>query len=552
MDNVLESYLVRLKFVPDGSSLLNFQNSLRTANRSVESLIGGSGARLLGWQGAATGAFIGMGTALAGLVDKVAMADQNYRLFALRMFTTQAVGRELSITMKALGASLDQIVWDPELHARAMQLFKDQEEIVKNMGVGFEYNMRSLRDLRFEFQRLGVILQYGSFELVSDVFEKLFPQFGNFITKFHDWNDWLIQHLPQEANALANRVVGAIREIEDVGRHLFDLFEEGGKLLIHTIGIVSGDKSLASAKLNWDSIGKAMSDAFQMLGKFIVGMTALETEALHLMNALADFTSGHPIDAVHELNAVKHGAGTQAAQTGAGIATGAILGGTFGGPIGSVAGAGLGGYVGSHAKGWWNYLYNGFSEGTGMGGWIQGKNGTGVSLTPNIGNRKIQAALAAAQVSSVTGIPANVIWDQWAFETKGFTHIRGKNNLAGFGDYGGKTVNFPTLDAFVQAYTNRIKKVPGIHSDLGFSALSMDVARSWKASGVTPQQYAGGMAHYDREYRRIATQVHIANVNITVPPTMKDDKQIARFVRESMQFDIQKNMAQVGGGPYQQ
>jgi hypothetical protein len=550
MQNILESYLVRLGFEIDGAGLARFEGALRSTRRSVDSMVGVSGARLLGWQGAATGAFVGMGAALAGLVDKVAMADQNYRLFALRMFTTQAVGRELSITMKALGASLDQIVWDPELHARAMQLFKDQEEIVKNMGVGFEYNMRSLRDLRFEFQRLGVILQYGSFEFVSDIFQKLFPQFGNFIEKFHNWNDWLIQNLPQEANRLAGQVVGVIREVEDIGRHLFEMFDEGGKLLIHTIGIISGDKSLQGAKLNWNSIGKAMSDAFAMLAKFIVGMTTLETQALHLMNALEDFLTGHPIDAVHELNAAKKGAGTKAAQTGAGAVVGGLLGSGLG-PVGTAAGATLGGYVGAHAKSWWNTWSRGLWLGTGMGQ----TGGIPPAAAEHGGapsNLRVRAALAAAQVSYMTGLPANLIWDQWAFETNGFRHMAGKNNLGGIMS-GGKFANYGSLENFASSYAKIAMGEPGIKGAKTVTswAQAMRAGHYW-TDPTTVAQYAGGMARYDKDYRGIAAQVHIDNVNITVPPTTKSDKQVIHYIREAMKFDVQKNLAQAGGGPYQQ
>lgn len=513
-------------------------------------MVGVSGAKLLGWQGEATGAFVGMGAALAGLVDKVAMADQNYRLFALRMFTTQAVGRELSITMKALGASLDQIVWDPELHARAMQLFKDQQEIVSNMGVGFEYNMRMIRDLRFQFQRLGVILQYGSFELVSDIFRKLFPQFGNFTEKFKNFNDWLIKNLPQEAEHLAGQVVGAIREIEDIGRHLFEMFDEGGKLLIHTIGIISDDKSLQGAKLNWNSIGKAMSDAFSMLAKFIVGMTTLETQALHLMNALEDFLTGHPIQAIHEINAAKKGAGTKAVQTGAGSVVGGLLGSEFG-PLGTAAGAAIGGGIGAHAKSWWDTWTRGLWLGTGMGQ-TGGMPPVAAAHGSSPSNIRVRAALAAAQVSYVTGLPANLIWDQWAFETNGFKHLAGRNNLGGIME-GGKFANYGNLGDFASAYAKIAIGEPGIKGAKTPAAwaAAMRAGHYW-TDPTTVAQYAGGMARYDKDYRGVAAQVHIDNVNITVPPTTKGDKQVIHYIREAMKFNVQKNLAQAGGGPFQQ
>ena len=310
-ESVLESYLVQLKWAPDGASLANFQGALRNTSRSVESMIGATGGKLLNWGTATAGVFVGLGAGLAGVIDKVAMADQSYRLFALRMFTTQAVGRELSITMKALGASLDQIVWDPELHARAMQLFKDQEIMTAGMGKGFEQNMIGIRNLRFEFQRLGVIMQYGSFAFVSDLFKDFFPQFGEMTKSFHGFNDWLRDNLPRVMETAAKKIHDFLMEMYSDWIKVKNAATEVGTAIVQSIGILTGDTKLKGAKLSIDSITEAVNDlaggikslmdrinASGLLAKG--GQPALPSSLGHVIQGATDWKKGDKLGALKE------------------------------------------------------------------------------------------------------------------------------------------------------------------------------------------------------------------------------------------------------------
>ncbi len=526
-DNVLEEYLVKLSWVSDASSYSRFQGTLKEAGHAVESLAGGAGARLLGWQGMATGAFVSMGTALAGMIDKVAMADQNYRLFALHMYTTQNVGRELSITMRALGASLDDIIWDPELHARAIQLFKDQQAIVESMGSGFEQNMKNIRDLRFEFQRLGVVLQYGSFEVVSDVFQKLLPQFGSITGNFRNFNDWLIHNLPHAADVVSTKIVGAIREIEDIGHHVFAMFEEGGKLLIHTIGLVSGDKSLAGAKLSWESIGKAMEDAFDVLGKFILGMTALEVQVLHLANAATDFLSGNYGDAGKELDAAKSDMGTRVTQTGVGMAIGAGIGSLVPIPGGTMMGAAGGAYVGSHAKGWTDNL------GSYLNSDEQKKYARTISMMASQYGVDPSLALAVASVES------------------------------GFHQY--DKYGKPLISNVNGSHATGIFQLqPGTASMLGVdpTIASENIAGGIRYLAMLLKKYGGeeqALEHYygsknPAENRAYAQKVmgeqggvYVNTVNINMPPSAKPDSGLGDTMKTLNGFQTQKNLVQARG-----
>lgn len=529
MPSVLESYLLKLGFDVDQPGLLRFSGAIAEAGSSVSGFLG-VGADLLGWQAKATGLFVGLGAAVGGLVDHVAVADQNYRLMALHMFTTTGVARELDITTKALGASLDEITWDPELHARAVQLFKDQERIVAGTGGSFEKNMKSIRDMRFQFQRLGVILQYGSFAVVNDVFERLAGSVLGFTGNFRDFNDWLIENLPEESQKLADWIVDQVGKVRDVIRGLRTDLSEAGTLFIHTVGLLAGDKNLAGAKLSWESIGKAISDSITGLANFAKGMEAIEAEAGHLLNAGVDAASGHPIQAIEELNKAKSGMGTQFAVEGAATVAGAIGGSFVGMPF---LGAAAGFAISSNIE-------------------------RGFHPTASDLNRRREAAFKdAAIVSKNTGVPANFIFDQWADETDNFRHLKGRNNPGNLEDRFG-VMNIPTIGTFLHFDEDYFNKRPWLKKAANLRQFSSELGQAHyfgipgQNGAPTVAEYAARMAHFEPEFQSLAGSVTVQNqtINIQAPPG-SDARDIAKYIHELNSFQTQKNLAQAGSGSYQ-
>jgi mannosyl-glycoprotein endo-beta-N-acetylglucosaminidase len=126
---------------------------------------------------------------------------------------------------------------------------------------------------------------------------------------------------------------------------------------------------------------------------------------------------------------------------------------------------------------------------------------------PIKGNTKSgEARRLADRVSKQTGIPADIIWSQWAHETGGFTN-RGAldlNNLAGINVPGGKGKDyrkFGTLDNFADYYASLLqRKYPD-----ALNARSVeDFAGALKAGGYygdTQQNYAQGMRRWDRQFK---------------------------------------------------
>jgi hypothetical protein len=239
-DNILESYLVKLGYKVDNASLLRFKASIHQATSSVESI-----AKVtLGATAVAGGFFTGLALGAVKLIDKVAMADQSYRLFALRMFTTQKVGRELSMTLKALGVTLEDITWDKELHGRAMQMFKDQETILAEMGPGFEKNMVLVRDMKFEFQRLGVVAQYSLQDIIGKLIQGLAPEWFKMQGGLKGAVDYLIQNLPAIDTMITGKIVWGLKEVKKVSLEIWEVFKQMDTAIVGIIGALTGHPEL--------------------------------------------------------------------------------------------------------------------------------------------------------------------------------------------------------------------------------------------------------------------------------------------------------------------
>src|SRR5579875_3643159 len=142
---VLKSYLVDLGFQVNQPQLRKFDQALKEAATSVQSHTGGIVQHMLKWQGILTGAFTGVSAAVIGMADHVAMADQQYRLMGLRMHTSTEQARKLSIGMKVLGASLDEITWDPEINRNFLELAELQDRLAGKLGPKYEDDMRGIR-----------------------------------------------------------------------------------------------------------------------------------------------------------------------------------------------------------------------------------------------------------------------------------------------------------------------------------------------------------------------------------------------------------------------
>lgn len=312
----LKSYLVTLGFKVDQPSLSQFTSVLKGAADLTHSSVGTIAADIVKWEGAAVGLFTAISGAVITTMDKVAMADQEYRLFGERMFMDTAHAKSLKIALDALGQPLEAIAFDPELHARFVQLQKDQEKLAAGLGTGYEKTMIGIRDVRFEFTRFGVELEYLTQGVVSEIFKELGFGSGDVLSKLRGINDYIIAHVPQWSKQFATYFVPILKDTWIIAKDLLLLFEELGNHFSNFIGVISGDQSLQGSTFSFDKFARSIE-------KCVAAVAWLLDELIKLEKVLVPFSG-----------------------TIGGAATGAGIGAMFGG-IGAGPGALIGGGVGA-------------------------------------------------------------------------------------------------------------------------------------------------------------------------------------------------------------
>jgi hypothetical protein len=334
--NFIDEYLIRLGAAVDSAGITRFQNSLRDVTAFVDNRATAMTGSFLKAQTEIVGGFAAIGVAALGLVDKVAMADQEYRLFAMRMYMTKDAARSLKVAMDTLGQPLENLAWDPELRARTQQLVMDQRHMAAGMGPDFEQQMRKIRDVRFEFQRMEVELQYLGMSVVSNFMKSLGVGPDDLLAKLRKFNEWIINDMPQLSQKLATNFMPIWQDIKVVIGATADSVKELGVIFQNLVGLFTGDTSLAGTEVTLEKLATAthhVADGFAHAALLIA-----HTEQLlaHLLNAALLVAQGQFKSAWGEVKAAGSSISTQEGME----IMGGAFGMAFGGPLGAMAGAG--------------------------------------------------------------------------------------------------------------------------------------------------------------------------------------------------------------------
>ena len=191
--DVISSYLVSLGFSIDQNQYRKFTDSLAKVNTLVNQQTTSMSGAYLKAASTITGALASITLATAGLMDKVAQADLGYQKFALRMYMAKDQAKQLKIVTDALGESLEDIAWNPELRERYFSLMKQSGGM--EPGGGQAGQLRYLRDIRFEFTRMKVEAVYASQWVTQHLFKMLYPM-GDMKQVLSDLNDRIQRDMP--------------------------------------------------------------------------------------------------------------------------------------------------------------------------------------------------------------------------------------------------------------------------------------------------------------------------------------------------------------------
>lgn len=333
----VDEYLVKLGASVDQSGLNRFHQALREAATVADASAASIAGAFFKAQTEVVSGFVSIGSAAVGLADKVAMADQSYRLFALHMYTTKETARGLKVAMDALGEPLENLTWDKELRDRTRQLIEDQRAMAPEGN--FDSQMRKIRDVRFEFTRMEVEVQYLAMHVVNDFMTALGFGPDELLSKLRKFNDWVIHDLPQISQRMVSMFMPIWKDVERVGDATWKAFKAASVAFTNLIGLLTGDTSIEGTAFDVQKLAGAMEHIVGGFANFAIAIANVEELLAHLVSGLLRLFRLDFAGAGQEFSAAFKSIGTEAA--------GGVVGGVAGGLSGAAGGAVLGGLAGS-------------------------------------------------------------------------------------------------------------------------------------------------------------------------------------------------------------
>jgi len=559
-DNILESYLVRLGASVDTGSFSKFQSTLNMATTSVASMTTGVVKDFAKLEGAIVGTFTSVGLGIISLADKTAMADQQYRLFGLRMLMGKDAARAMQLATDNLGASLDQIAYDPELNARFRDLYERNVKLSQSLGKGFDDNMRSIRGIRTEAKQFGTELTFLSMGAVSKLFEKLGFGSGDLLRDVRNLNMEFSDNLPAWIDKVSNFLVPVWKDFTVILKDTGDLFKMAAGDFTYLTGILTGDQSLQNTNFDINNLAKATLDWVDGLTKLSLTFGLVARIGSHAFLSVADAAAAayHASVGMATSNPKEIALGKElinrAADESVGVAADIR---DIGNPANWANNKDFSGMVA------YNTAHN-FDPVTGKttapAGEQQSRIGNLMSFLRSDDSMKS----LAASVSQKTGIPASLIYAQWAHETGGFTSnvYKKLDNAAGIRLPGSNDYkSYASMQDFADDYSKVITQ--GRYTSRGILGAKTpeDFAAALKSGGYyedTQENYTAGLKRYAGLYDQGgpgasgAAPISIGTVNVTLPagtPTEHMEMLTQKF-RDMQHARTQAQIAQNGAGAY--
>lgn len=222
--DVLKEYLVKLGFAIDGQAQAKLKQALKELEDQLNGLARNKSMAVmtkgfLGFIGA-----IGTATVATGaMIKQAADADMTYQKLALRLHMTKDAAKQMTIAQEALGASLEEIVWNPELRKQYHEL----RQQVRDTSAPATEQFKFIRQVGFEFTKMTVLLKQG----VNWISMHLTNMLGGRLKKIQDFmrtaNEWLKENMPKWTKWIADflmRIIGVGEVVVRIMKGVFDGF----------------------------------------------------------------------------------------------------------------------------------------------------------------------------------------------------------------------------------------------------------------------------------------------------------------------------------------
>lgn len=208
MSNILEEYLVRIGAEVD-------KDAFAGAAQAISSLSG-----MLGKLGTILkygGIFVGLAKVTEAVIDNikaVASADLEYQKLAQSMWVTKDTAKTLSVILKTMGASQEDVAWVPELREQFFRLRQEMAEL--STPADADGQLAWIREIGYDVQSLQLKLKMFKEWVVYYLIKELQP----YIKAFQEFIRWLNDKFGKNLPALARKVASVLASVVRVAMSL--------------------------------------------------------------------------------------------------------------------------------------------------------------------------------------------------------------------------------------------------------------------------------------------------------------------------------------------
>lgn len=208
MSNILEEYLVRIGAEVD-------KDAFAGAAKAINNLSG-----MLGKLGSILkygGIFVGLAKVTEAVIDNikaVASADLEYQKLAQSMWVTKDTAKTLSVVLKTMGASQEDVAWVPELREQFFRLRQEMAEL--STPADADGQLAWIREIGYDVQSLQLKLKMFKEWVVYYLIKELQP----YIKEFQEFIRWLNDKFGKSLPALARKVASVLTSVVRVAMSL--------------------------------------------------------------------------------------------------------------------------------------------------------------------------------------------------------------------------------------------------------------------------------------------------------------------------------------------
>lgn len=208
MSNILEEYLVRIGAEVDKDA---FAGAAKAIN-NLSGMLGKLGSILK--YGAI---FAGLAKVTEAVIDNikaVASADLEYQKLAQSMWVTKDTAKTLSVVLKTMGASQEDVAWVPELREQFFRLRQEMAEL--STPADADNQLAWIREIGYDVQSLQLKLKMFKEWVVYYLIKELQP----YIKEFQKFIRWLNDKFGKNLSALARKVASVLASVVRVAMSL--------------------------------------------------------------------------------------------------------------------------------------------------------------------------------------------------------------------------------------------------------------------------------------------------------------------------------------------